>query len=170
MVGCCWACDWLEPDWISLGAAVEHGCWGTEPDGSYWQPSSASQVTWASPQCLQQLQDPSDPRVLNVKHCLQVVEHRQLFRPFLHLIHEDLVILVSHTLTLEIVLDSICDGDDVHAALYRAISLDGHGTHPTQMDQNDDRKQTTRLQGESFILPEISTLIILNGESFILPA
>ena len=153
MVGCCWDCDRLELDWIWLGGVVEHGCWGTEPDDSNWQLSSASQVTWASPQFLQQLQDPSDPRVLNVKHCLQVVEHRQLFRPFLHFIHEDLVILILHTLTLEIVLDSICDGDgdDVHAALYRAISLDGHGTHPTQQDQNDDRRQTTRLQGESFI-------------------
>ena len=42
------------------------------------------------------------------------------------------------------------DGDDVHAALYRAISMDRHGTHPTQLDQKDDRSQTTRLQGESF--------------------
>ena len=129
MVGC-WACAVLELDWIWLGGvAVEHGFWGTGPDASYWQDPSASQVTWASPQFLQQLQDPSEPRVPNVRHCWQVVGHLQLFRPFLHLTHEDLVIL-THTLALEIVLDSISvmvgDGDDVHAARYRAISTGRH--------------------------------------------
>ena len=43
--------------------------------------------------------------------------------------------------------------------------MDRHGTHPTQLDQKDDRSQTTRLQGESFIIPDTLIIRTLNGES-----
>ena len=92
-------CIWNVDNWAGVvvlllsEGAVEHGWHGVVPDATYSpQLSSASQTTGACLQFLQQTQLPSDSRLPNCRHCLQVVGHWQLLWPFLHLMHVDLAI------------------------------------------------------------------------------